>query len=210
MVKSSTCEQNVEAVRLLMSRGVYIQMGMILFDPDTTISELEENFRFLRDNPWPVTKGIFTEMFAAPGTVFTEQLSRRGLITPSDSDPSFRYKIIDPRARRVHAILKSWQKSHSGLYDWVVDSLTAPKVMTEDGYKKVYSLYQLLRQLDLQMFEAALVAVNNNTSDVLDENMVQAFTNRSQGQFCLVREEIGRIYRDNGMVYVAISNPFLV
>ena len=42
-----------------------------------TFEELKENYEFLREYDWIITKGIFSEMFAADGTLYTEKLKKK-------------------------------------------------------------------------------------------------------------------------------------
>ena len=72
MNKSASLEDNKRALDILKKHGIYVQAGFILFDDNTTFEELKENYEFLREYDWIITKGIFSEMFAADGTLYTE------------------------------------------------------------------------------------------------------------------------------------------
>ncbi len=209
MAKSATVTENLNALQILHSEGVYIQMGLIMFDPYTTLSELKENLRVLRALSWPVTKGIFSEMYAAEGTVFTRKLVRSGLLREDSIMQNHTYDIADPKASRVYCMLKQWHRSHSSVYDWVIDSLTAPKVLPYETYAQVHGLYGKLRELDLQFFEHAINRTEQIHSEEGDIDFVDSLINKCSSIYTQIREQIAVIYVQNNLRYQAEQNPFL-
>lgn len=208
MLKSASKEDNVFAVELLTANKIYTQMGMILFDPFTTMAELLENLGYLKKYLWPVNKGIFTEMYAAEGTVFSDKLGRSGLRKGDPISQNHSYQIQDCRVRRAYDMLKAWHKSHSVVYDWVIDSLTAPKVLIEEDYGRVYTLFSELQSLDLGFFEKALERVVEKESGT-DREFVRDAVARSAETYVSVESKIEGVYRSNGLNYKAVPNPFL-
>ena len=79
-------------------------------------------------------------MFAAEGTLFAKQLIQSNSVNGESLYQSYRYKIRDPIVRRAYCMLKKWHRSHAQVYDWVIDALSAPKVLPDDGYKGVHFL----------------------------------------------------------------------
>ena len=53
----------IRTLELFKKHGYIVQMGYILFDRETTYQELVENYQFMLDYDFAVTKGIFSEMF---------------------------------------------------------------------------------------------------------------------------------------------------
>lgn len=84
MNKSANLAANKKALDILKKYGIYVQAGYILFDDNTTFEELKENYDFLREYDWIITKGIFSEMFAADGTLYTEKLKKEDKIVKND------------------------------------------------------------------------------------------------------------------------------
>lgn len=209
MLKSASQAHNIVALKMLEQNGIYVQMGMILFDPYTTVSELWENFVFLKTHTWPVNKGIFTEMYAAEGTLFTKKLKQRSLISDVAEAQNYNYLVQDLQARRVHAMLKQWHLSHSPIYDWVIDSITAPKILPDEGYKNVHALCQELQSLDLWFFESALRHISSikdmRTDTVHTAEAIHNLSNR----YSLIRDQIGHLYVQYGLHYNGVPNPFL-
>lgn len=209
MLKTATPEQNRNALRLLKESGVYVQMGMILFDPFTTIDELWENLLFLEGEPWAVYKGIFTEMFAAEGTPFTRKLHRKNLLESDGKSQNYHYEVQDKSAKRVYVMLKAWHRSHSRVFDWVIDSITAPKVLPTSGYERVHRLCLELRKLDVWFFRQALLHVSKDSADANDAQVIDDSINETRPRYEQIEQEIASIYVDYGLEYDGVINPFL-
>jgi radical SAM superfamily enzyme YgiQ (UPF0313 family) len=209
MLKTATSEQNRKALKLLKDYGVYVQMGMILFDPFTTMDELWENLDFLENEPWAVYKGIFTEMFAAEGTAFTRKLQRKGLLDADTESQNYRYEVQDEASCRVHSMLKTWHKSHAHIFDWVIDSITAPKVLPDEGYVRVHRLCLELRKMDVHFFRQALMYVERTDVDTADAQVVDDAVKDAQHDYERIKSDISAIYEEYGLVYDGVLNPFL-
>lgn len=63
MNKKATVEDNKRALELFKKYGYIVQMGYILFDKETTYQELVENYQFMLEYDFAVTKGIFLRCF---------------------------------------------------------------------------------------------------------------------------------------------------
>jgi anaerobic magnesium-protoporphyrin IX monomethyl ester cyclase len=209
MGKSASQAENLDALSTLEQNGIYVQMGMILFDPQTTLGELEENLIFLRAHPWPVSKGIFTEMYAAEGTLFTKQLHRSGNLLSEHGILNYGYLIENPQTRRAYTMLKRWHRSHSVVYDWTIDALTAPKILPDEGYASVYALCRRLQELDLEFFESVLGHIAETPNASTDSEFTSAAIERNAATYSLIERAIGRIYHHYGLCYTAEPNPFL-
>lgn len=209
MLKQADAQANEAALGMLEANGVYVQMGMILFDPYTTLEELKINLQFLRRNPWPFTKGIFTEMFAAEGTPFTRQLGARGLLLGDATAQNYHYEVQDPSVRRVYRMLKAWHRAHSPIYDWVIDALTAPKVMPDELFQRNHMLCQQLQKLDLKIFEMALTRVTSSEPEGEDSEFIAQLISDSASLHAAIKRSIAALYEAAGLQYNAVANPFL-
>jgi anaerobic magnesium-protoporphyrin IX monomethyl ester cyclase len=208
MGKAASSEDNWQALKLLRHHGIYVQMGMILFDDSTTMDELEENYRFLASHNWVVTKGIFTEMFAAEGTPYAKKLSRKGLLQTNQARQNHRYKVQDIQARRVYRMLKTWHTSHSSLYDWVIDSITAPKVLPDEGYTSIHRLCRQVTACDTTVLRLTLDHVKSKSSEKDDEAITCAIAEHSHF-YASIWSQIQEIYNQYELVYDGVPNPFL-
>ncbi|HUX35631.1 MAG TPA: radical SAM protein [Candidatus Paceibacterota bacterium] len=208
MGKTASAEDNLRALDLLRRYGVYAQAGMILFDRDTTMDELRENCRFLLRYDWIVTKGIFTEMFAAEGTPYTKKFSKGDVLLVNQAQQNYSYEVRDNQARRVYWMLKTWHKSHSVLYDWVIDSITAPKVLPDGGYASVHALCRQLTDCDAKFFRRVMDHVAAFPAEN-DGNVVENAIAKHAPFYAGIWSNIQKIYDHYGLVYDGIPNPFL-
>ena len=153
MNKSASLEDNKRALDILKKHGIYVQAGFILFDDNTTFEELKENYEFLREYDWIITKGIFSEMFAADGTLYTEKLKKEDKIVKNDVYDNNKYEIVDPKVKLTYNALKKWHKSHMKLYDMIIDPISAPKAIDETGEKSFYDLFYQLKIKRFRFYE---------------------------------------------------------
>lgn len=207
MRKPSRSVDNIRALELLRKHNVYTQIGLIMFDDMTTMEELSENYQALLEHPWVIIKGVFTEMFAAEGTAFTEGLKDTQLLSGGGKNQNYGYVIRDANARRAYAMLKTWHKSHALLYDQVIDPLTAPKIMSESSYKKVHRLCINLLELDMDFFGKTISQVSKNPSS--DMEMTKAEIRLVAKTYESVRGKINNIYAGEGLTYDGEFNQFL-
>jgi len=208
MGKGASCQNNLQALDILNECEILTQVGLIMFDPHTTMEELRENCEILCRYNWVITKGIFTEMFAADGTAFTNKLIKTGKLQTAPNNQNRCYEVKNSLARRAYSILKKWHKSHAQLYDWVVDSVAAPKVMSAFGYKSVHSLCSQLLAVDLEIFRKSVDHIRS-MPEKTDREFVELQISSKRHIYSLIKAEIERIYAKEGLCYDGILNPFL-
>lgn len=174
MNKSANLETNKKALDILKKHGIYVQAGYILFDDNTTFEELKENYDFLREYDWIITKGIFSEMFAADGTLYTEKLKKEDKIVKNDVYDNNKYEIIEPKVKLTYNALKRWHKSHMKLYDMIIDPISSPKAIDSTGEKEFYDLYYQLKLKDLDFMQMVLEDVELGISEEqLNQNIIK-------------------------------------
>lgn len=210
MGKSATVEQNVQALEIFKKYGIYVQAGHILFDHGTTISELEENYDFMRKYIWTVSKGTFTEMYAADGTPFTRLLSNKRLLKEDEKGlGNNTYEVQDSEARKVYKSLKLWHKSHIRTYDMTIDAISAPKALEAQELGLFHPLCVELREKDLDFMREVL----DLAEEGLSESQVLNFTNgkiqESINWYSEFEKRVLEIYKKTGLIYDADKNPFI-
>jgi anaerobic magnesium-protoporphyrin IX monomethyl ester cyclase len=215
MAKHADVDANLAALETFRVAGIVVQAGHILFDHATTWDELNVNYEQLRRHPWTVSKGIFTEMYAAAGTVYARQLHRRGLLADGPAAVgtaglgNATYPIADPAARTVHVGLKRWHRDHARLLDMVIDPLTAPKAIEPEHRSEFLELSTSLRRLDLDVLEG-LLALTAHTPDpgraieYVDTQIVATAAEHAR-----IAARAAHAYRRTGLIYDADDNPFL-
>lgn len=105
--KKLTIEQNREAIEIVRRSGVQLRAGFIMFDPYTTVDELNENMQFIKE------MGLEEEAKKAPapfvsrlilyrGTPLEEQVKADGLLREHGIDIDYIFK--DPQVRMMSKV----------------------------------------------------------------------------------------------------------
>ncbi len=209
MNKSASLEDNKRALDILKKHGIYVQAGFILFDDDTTFEELKENYEFLREYDWIITKGIFSEMFAADGTLYTEKLKKEDKIIKSDIYDNNKYNISDPKVKLVYHTLKRWHKSHMKLYDMVIDPISSPKAIDSIGEKEFYDLYYQLKLKDLEFMQMVLEEVENGTLDKQLNEKITSQIAQNSDFYERINRQGTNLCQKYGLNYDGKENPFI-
>ena len=209
MNKSASLEDNKRALDILKKHGIYVQAGFILFDDDTTFEELKENYEFLREYDWIITKGIFSEMFAADGTLYTEKLKKEDKIIKSDVYDNNKYDISDSKVKLVYNALKRWHKSHMKLYDMVIDPISSPKAINSIGEKEFYDLYYQLKLKDLDFMQMILEEVENGISDKQLSERITSQIAQNSDFYERIHRQGTNLCQKYGLNYDGKENPFI-
>jgi len=203
MGKMATVENNFNALKIFKDNNIYVQAGYILFDNKTTINELKENCIFLSDNVHLISKGIFSEMFAAEGTEFTNAL---GIENNAKFSSNKLYKVNDPLSRIVHFYLKKWQSNHADVYDKVIDPISAPKALPSDSMLKYHDLMVSMKKIDIKFMSELIECVETNK----DPNVLYAsYFKKYNSFFTMCSEIVNKYYEDDGINYDADENSFV-
>ncbi|MET4518373.1 radical SAM protein [Bradyrhizobium sp. I1.7.5] len=207
MAKSASVDQNLQALDVFEKHGIYVQAGHILFDHGTTMEELRENHRRMSDYVWTISKGIFSEMYAAEGTPFTRLLRKRNLIDANDDGTGNRnYRLADEDVVQAYTGLKRWHKSHLRLYDKAIDAISAPKALEDEELVEFHALATELRRHDLAFMELLLDSVESGAHDV--DGLVDAQVAGNKIKYQTLATRVDHAYASAGLVYDADANPF--
>jgi len=209
MNKSASLEDNKRALDILKKHGIYVQAGFILFDDNTTFEELKENYEFLREYDWIITKGIFSEMFAADGTLYTEKLRKEDKIVKSDVYDNNKYDILDPKVKLTYNALKRWHKSHMKLYDMIIDPISSPKAIDATGEREFYELYYQLKLRDLDFMQMVLEEVEQGISEEqLNHKITMQIVNKNEF-YEKINAQGQKLCEKYGLKYDRKENPFI-
>ena len=209
MNKKATIEDNRRALELFKKYDYIVQMGYILFDKDTTYKELVENYYFMCDYDFTVTKGIFSEMFSTEGTKLNDRLRRENKLKESNFiSNNNEYNIEDIIVNKIYKALKMWHKSHSKIYDMTIDPLTAPKAISDEAMQKFYSHAMKLKKMDLLLFKNILLKIKENPNLNVEE-YIKNFIKETKEDYACVEENVKLLYKKNELFYKADFNPFI-
>ncbi|MGH4013692.1 MAG: B12-binding domain-containing radical SAM protein [Pseudonocardiaceae bacterium] len=215
MAKRASAEQNITALEAFRRAGMYVQAGHILFDHATTVDELEENWAGMAQFSWTISKGVFTEMYAAAGTAFTRTLARTGRLASGPATAgtaglgNASYAVADPAAAAVYIALKRWQRSHTRIYDQTIDPLAAPKALNPRERAEFHQLCLALREQDLAFFRAVLDLVADGADSEATREFTEARIAATAPLYARAAERAEKAYRRAGLIYDAEDNPFL-
>ena len=204
--KRATVIDNIRALRAFKECGIIIQCGIILFDPYTTLSELKDNYRYLTFFPEVVMKGIFSELYAAEGSNFTNKI----LLDPNTGEhvlhnENYTYDIIDEKVRTVYTLLKEWQQSHSTMYDMLVDPLNAPKNISLQNLERLMLIYQQVHKYDLDVLGLILEQIEYADSSNIKKQLAKKAINL-QNTFVVIEKTIKKIYEEEDLVFDGHKN----
>lgn len=207
--KRATVIDNIRALRAFKECGIIIQCGIILFDPYTTLSELKDNYRYLTFFPEVVMKGIFSELYAAEGSNFTNKI----LLDPNTGEhvlhnENYTYDIIDEKVRTVYTLLKEWQQSHSTMYDMLVDPLNAPKNISLQNLERLMLIYQQVHKYDLDVLGLILEQIEYADSSNIKKQLAKKAINL-QNTFVVIEKTIKKIYEEEDLVFDGHKNKYL-
>ena len=203
MAKLASVDDNKRALKIFKKNKLYIQAGFILFDDKTTIQELKENYKFLNRYKWVVSKGIFSEMYAAVGTQFTKNSH---LESDNKYNSNNLYLVKNEDSRQVYNYLKKWQSIHSNVYDMVIDPISAPKDIPLREMKKYYKLMIKMKIIDLKFMKDVINGVENKRD--LDK-LYESYKKKYDGVFAVIKEKAERFYASDNLNYDANINGFL-
>lgn len=203
MCKLASLKDNENALKIFAKNGIYVQAGFILFDDKTTMQELKQNYNFLSKNISMVSKGIFSEMYAAVGTVFTKNANLENSEKYSSNNL---YTVVDDDARSVYNYLKKWQGHHSKVYDMVIDPISAPKDIPVSEMKKYHKLMVVMKRIDLNFMKDLIISVDN---DLNLDKLYNLYDLKYSNQFEKVEKIATQYYNQDGLRYDANINGFL-
>lgn len=209
MNKSASLEDNKRALDILKKHEIYVQAGFILFDDNTTFEELKENYEFLREYDWIITKGIFSEMFAADGTLYTEKLKKEDKIVKSDVYDNNKYDIVDPKVKLTYNSLKRWHKSHMKLYDMIIDPISSPKAINSTGEREFYDLYYKLKLKDLDFMQMVLEEVEQGITEQQLNEMITLQIAQNSDFYVEINREGSSLCQKYKLNYDGKENPFV-
>jgi len=210
MGKSANLKQNMQALEIFKKYNMYVQAGYILFDHGTTMEELEENYEFMRRYIWTISKGTFSEMYAADGTSFTKLLSKQNILKEDVLGLGNNiYEVQNPQSRIVYEAMRLWHKSHVVIYDMTIDAISAPKALTPEELELFHPLSMELKEKDLDFMREVLDMVKKGLSKDSVLEFVYDKVKNSEVWYQNFEKVVLDTYRKTNLTYDADENPFI-
>lgn len=209
MNKSAILESNHKALDIFKKYHILVQAGYILFDDKTTFEEIKENYVFLKKHDEIVMKGIFSEMFAASGTLFTQKLERENKIKQIEIYENYRYEIVDEKVRLLYLFFKRWHKNHMEIYDKIVDPISTPKAISNLEAQEFYDIYLQIKRVDMSFMKMMIDFVESGMTQEEIETAFIIYENQTEPVYMKANIEADKIYARIGLTYDAKANPFI-
>ncbi|MDR0404997.1 MAG: B12-binding domain-containing radical SAM protein [Oscillospiraceae bacterium] len=208
MGKIANPEQNKKALDIFKKHDVYVQMGHILFDYGTTLSELKENYEMMSKYSWTICRGVFSEMFAAKGTPYTQLLYKKGLIKGDIRLMNYYYEIKDVQAKMVYDALKEWHISHMRMYNMVIEPINKPRVLSDEGLATFYNLYLDIRKQDLDFMGKVINIVEKGESPEYLNYFIKTSIEKTSLWFNDYNDKVEELFVLEGISYMADDDFF--
>lgn len=208
MGKKANSEDNIKALDIFKKYNAYVQMGFILFDYGTTFPEIKENYNMLKKYSWTICRGIFSEMYAARGTPYTEMLRKKKLIKGDVHLENYYYDLPDSRVKMVYDAIKTWHISHMRMYNMVIEPINKPKVLDDNVLFAFYKLYQKIRERDLNFMGKVIDLVESNICKSDLNNYVAKSIEECAQWFEVYECEVKELFKLANISYMAEDDPF--
>lgn len=210
MNKSAKLSSNKNALNIFKKYGILVQAGFILFDDKTTLSEIKENCIFLKEHNEIIIKGIFSEMFAANGTIYTKRLERECKIKSVEIYENNKYDIIDENVKILYNYVKRWHKLHMSIYDKIVDPISTPKAIDSKEAKEFYEIYMSIKNIDISFLESIITLVEKKCRVKEIENFFMEYVLGTRDKYIIASDKANLLYEKLNLKYDAKLNPFVM
>lgn len=210
MNKSAKIDSNKNALDIFKKYNILVQAGFILFDDKTTLDEIKENYSFLREYNEIIIKGIFSEMFAANGTIFTERLEKQEKIKSVEIYENNKYEIIDEKVKMLYDYIKRWHKIHMRVYDKIVDPISTPKAIDIEAQNQFYDIYMSIKNIDIIFLGYIIDLVEKDYDKDTIESWFIEYDLETRQSYVIADDLSNKLYEHLGLKYDATLNPFVV
>jgi len=160
--KGATSNQNLAVIRAVRKAGLECDIGFIMFDPNTTIYELEENLKFLRiAGLWTHDSRFSKRLRVVPHSRIYETLNMNRYRTfVFDTDQAEKHvPFSDWRVKVIYQAFLSWERKH---LEKILQLQGEARATTCDAKrKKIKSVISQLRSQDLYLLLAYTEAMKH-------------------------------------------------
>jgi anaerobic magnesium-protoporphyrin IX monomethyl ester cyclase len=164
--KLTTVEQNLRSLEILKSLGIDAYLGIIMFDPWTTLEELTENFERMQSLPFLRPWQCLSRLETYHGSPITIELEKQNLL--EQHGYSARYEYIDPKIQGVYNGIE------------IIMKIVHPCMSELDGFRWGNLNYSEADQSILQNFKSDLELINREFNRELLGGMCLEIIRRQQ------------------------------
>lgn len=192
--KGVTAARTLEAIRILERNEVYVQCGLILFEPSATLEDLKINADVLTVENWAVVKSNAQILYCAEGTALGERLKASGRAAGVEGYLNYRWQNTDGRLNIVHMVVTEYEKKLGGYSDKLVDVITPPSFISANRYKSMRLLQNEYQKLSFAVLsEVCDLAVQSDDA----QEILQKIDARFGRDFKAVLSDADRILNES-------------
>lgn len=170
--KGTTVEQNVKAVKLLEENEINYTIGVLIFNPITTVEETIEYCRVTREMDFyekeysvirPLSVG--SRVIATTGTRLFNYVIEQGLY----EDNPYNYRFEDTRMELCYELIERWSSYSSEVfnYNYLVYITQGQSLEEED--KTLHHIFKELYYIDREYIEAVCNSMLDNRLSSVDD-----------------------------------------
>lgn len=158
-------ETNRRAIAILEQHGIHVQIGLILFEPTTSLDDLAENAKAILESGDAVTKGLSQRLFCAQGTVLADQLLAEKASLGLDSMLNHKWAFHDPAALRVFDLVNELEAACGHVGNELLALITPPNAYSGKLAGLVFDLYKRYKNWSVDLLLAIVEAVRAGEED---------------------------------------------
>lgn len=170
--KGTTVEQNIKAIKLLEENEINYTIGVLIFNPITTVEETIEYCRVTREMNFyekeysvirPLSVG--SRVIATTGTRIFNYVIEKGLY---ENNP-YNYRFEDIRMELCFKLIEKWSSYSSEVFNYnYLVYITQEQGLVEDD-KSLRHIFKLLYYTDREYIEAVCNAMLANQLSSIDD-----------------------------------------
>ncbi|AZR73351.1 hypothetical protein BBF96_08125 [Anoxybacter fermentans] len=214
--KRTTVEQNLKAIKMLTDMGIKTHVNFILFDPWTTLEEMYENLRFIKEEKIYTLTDTSHLLYSnhlgiIGGTKLAERIDELEVIPwnfPKMTshqykileklDAIYDYKMKDPRMEKFRHIHYKWIEILNKKRNYMQKELRANYEKQNPYVVRLEKWLENVRELELNIFEYVLYNVTKLTEKQIMQEIekhMEEFDKTTLGMNFKKFKELKEVYR---------------
>lgn len=154
--KGTTVDKSIQAINLIRSLDMSVDIGFIMFDKFMNISQLQTNIQFLKDaNLFSHEANLLKILRIQPRTLLSDDLRAEGIITDDlldINDLKYPYEFEDPKVGWIYKAYQEWESPMKNLY-YNLQAASRGEVPSEEIRSKLKMVLGQLREIDMTFLE---------------------------------------------------------
>lgn len=168
--KGTTNDKSIQAINLIKSQDISIDIGFIMFDKFIDIPQLQANIEFLKiANLFDHEANLLKILRIQPQTPIEDEFLSEGLITHNSLDINnlkYDYEFEDTNVRWVYKLYQEWEKPMKPIY-YQVQAASRGEVPSENIRSKLKWVLGSLRKVDMTFLERCISYASAASNSVM-------------------------------------------